>query len=147
MKKLLVITFLCSLNLQANFLATKWDLVKFVGERWQSKWYEEHQDLKDKYQSFYKGYAEGMFYECDAKGQSYIYNTYTPDEFFSNPEMELFKKNKEELNFSEENIFVHRITCAKTSDALYPFVTQEKNKNAFYQFEGGIYVLRDCECW
>ena len=61
----------------------------------------------------------------------YIYNTYTPDEFFSNPEMELFKKNKEELNFSEENIFVHRITCAKTSDALYPFVTQEKNKNAF----------------
>ena len=147
MKNLLVITFLCSLNLQANFLATKWDLVKFVGERWQSKWYEEHQDLKDKYQSFYKGYAEGMFYECDAKGQSYIYNTYTPDEFFSNPEMELFKKNKEELNFSEEDIFVHRITCAKTSDVLYPFVTQSKNKNAFYQFEGGIYVLKDCECW
>ena len=147
MKNLLIITLFCSLNIHASFLETKWDLVKFVGERWQSQRYEDHQNLKDKYQSFNRGYAAGMFYECEAQGQSYTYNTYTPDEFFSNPEMEHFKKNKEELNFNDEDIFVHRITCAKTSDVLYPFVTQEKNNNAFYQFEGGIYVLKDCECW
>tara|TARA_A100001015_G_C14907145_1_gene678822 strand:+ start:53 stop:511 length:459 start_codon:yes stop_codon:yes gene_type:complete len=142
-KTLFFLIFTASFSVSASFLETRWDLVQFIGERWLSKRSEAHQNFKEKFQSFKDGYADGMFYQCNAQGQSMTYNSYTPKEFFSNPEMEVFKKYRARLNFNESKIAVHRITCAQTSDVIYPFVTQNNNSNAYYPFEGGIYILED----
>ena len=55
--------------------------------------------------------------------------------------MDIFKKFKNELNLVSEEIYVHRITCAKTNSTFYPFITQSDSNKGYYLFEGGVYIL------
>jgi len=135
MRYLCILIF--SLNLNANFLDANWQVVRFIGE----SHFLDPQDITEKYQSFYKGEATGTFYNCNYGGQVKTYNTYSYDEFFRNKEMELFIKYSEELKFEKKDIYVHKVSCAKTRQVIYPFVTQSGTKRAFYPFESGIFVL------
>ena len=56
----------------ANFIDTKWKVSNVVGETWFSK----SENIIGKYQEFYKGFSEGVFYSCDYAGQSATYNAY-----------------------------------------------------------------------
>ena len=111
----------------------------FLGEAW----FADTKNIIGKTQDFYKGWSKGVFYSCDYAGQSATYNSYTPDEFLKNKEFSLFKKFK--VNFIDEEIFVHRITCngKKGFDrkVMYPFITQNNSKKGYYVFEGAIYIL------
>jgi len=47
---------------------------------------------------------------------------------------------------SSETLFVHRITCegggsSAERGTMYPFVTNEARKSAWYLFEGGVFTL------
>ena len=63
----------------ANFIDTKWKVSNVVGETWFSK----SENIIGKYQEFYKGFSEGVFYSCDYAGQSATYNVYNLNEFLS----------------------------------------------------------------
>ena len=118
----------------------RWNVIDFIGERfWEDS--QHHQKDESKYQEFLQGSSEGTFYNCNYKGQTKGYNTYGINEFLNNSEMKLFKKYKNELHFTKDNIFVHRINCTGSNDTLYPFVTQYGTNKAYYPFERGIYVL------
>ena len=120
---------------------TDWKVISHVGETYFSK----PDEIIGKYQSFFKGWAEGVFYSCDYAGQSMTYNRYTRKEFLSNKEFSLFKKTKIEL--SDSVIFVHRITCNGKKEfdrkVMYPFVTQDNSNKAYYLFEGAIFILKE----
>ena len=90
----------------ANFIDTKWKVSNVVGETWFSK----SENIIGKYQEFYKGFSEGVFYSCDYAGQSATYNVYNLKEFLSNKEFNLFKKFSYELNLIDTKTYVHRIT-------------------------------------
>ena len=132
----------------AQYLDTKWKVIGYVGETW----FAEPDEIIGKYQEFYKGWAEGVFYSCDYAGQSTTYNRYSPKEFLSNKEFSLFKETKIELN--DDFIFVHRITCNGKKEGLetesnisnrkvfYPFVMQDNLNKAYYLFEGAIFILK-----
>ena len=68
---------------------------------------------------------------------------YYTDEFLKNKEFSLFKKFK--VDFIDEEIFVHRITCNGNKGfdrkVMYPFITQNNSKKGYYVFEGAIYIL------
>lgn len=141
MKKLvliLILAFLSNLSF-ANFIATKWKVSSYVGETWFSK----PEDIIGKYQEFFKGWAEGVFYSCNYAGQSMTYNSYSPSEFLGNKEFSLFGETNVELN--QDTVYVHRITCngknGNDRKVLYPFVTQENSRKAYYLFEGAIFTL------
>ena len=141
MKKLvliLILAFLSNLSF-ANFIATKWKVLSYVGETWFSK----PEDIIGKYQEFFKGWAEGVFYSCNYAGQSMTYNSYSPSEFLGNKEFSLFGETHVELN--QYKVYVHRITCngknGNDRKVLYPFVTQENSRKAYYLFEGAIFTL------
>jgi hypothetical protein len=121
----------------AQFIDTKWTVVKSVGEAW----FEKPKNVIGKTQEFYKGWADGYFFQCDYEGQSATYTKYSLNQFFNNPEFEIFKKEKNNLSFSGKNIFVHRISCNGNKRILYPFVTVEPGNKAYYLFEGAIYIL------
>ena len=125
----------------ANFIDTKWKVSNVVGETWFSK----SENIIGKYQEFYKGFSEGVFYSCDYAGQSATYNVYNLKEFLSNKEFNLFKKFSYELNLIDTKTYVHRITCNgnnnNTRKVFYPFVTQEGSNKGYYLFEGAIFVL------
>ena len=135
MRYLCILIF--SLNLNANFLDAKWEVIKFVGE----SYFLDTQDITKKYQSFYKGEASGTFYSCNYGGQVSTYTKYDVEEFFKNQEMKIFKKYSKQLGFASEDVYVHKVSCSNNNQVIYPFVTQENSKRAFYPFEGGIYVL------
>ena len=141
MKKLvliLILAFLSNLSF-ANFIATKWKVSSYVGETWFSK----PEDIIGKYQEFFKGWAEGVFYSCNYAGQSMTYNSYSPNEFLGNKEFSLFGETNVELN--QDTVYVHRITCngknGNDRKVLYPFVTQDNSRKAYYLFEGAIFTL------
>ena len=126
----------------ANFIDTKWKVSNVVGETWFSK----SENIIGKYQEFYKGFSEGVFYSCDYAGQSATYNVYNLKEFLSNKEFTLFKKFSYELNLIDTKTYVHRITCNgnnnNTRKVFYPFITQEGSNTGYYLFEGAIFVLK-----
>ena len=142
-KLLLILVFLTPFNVYgfyAPLIEVKWNVIDFVGVRY---WTDSrhHKSDETKYQEFIQGSSEGTFLNCDYQGQTYTYNRYDIDDFLNNKEMYLFKKYKKELKISNDTIFVHRIYCTGTNDALYPFITQKDSKRAYYPFEEGIYVL------
>lgn len=97
-------------------------------------------------QTFNRGSAEGVFFNCDFAGLSSTYTTYEPDDFFSNPEFALFKAEEDGMRLSAAKIFVHRVTCEGNGNplhrqVLYPFVTNDARKSAWYLFEGGVFSL------
>jgi hypothetical protein len=127
----------------ADFIDTKWTVVGWTGEAW----FANTQNIIGKTQQFHRGEAAGVFYSCDASGQSSTYTTYeTVDAFLENPEFELFKPAEKDLRLSGAKVFVHRITCDGHGDpdkrrVLYPFVTTEKRHSAYYLYEGGYFSL------
>ncbi len=125
----------------AQMIDTDWKVISHVGETWFAK----PDEIIGKSQSFFKGWAEGVFYSCDYAGQSATYNRYSPKEFLSNKEFSLFKETKIEL--SDGVIFVHRITCNGKKEfdrkVMYPFVTQDNSNKAHYLFEGAIFILKE----
>jgi hypothetical protein len=129
-------------NAMADFIDTTWSVVGFQGEAW----YINAKDVIGKSQTFEGGFAEGVFFNCDFAGLSSSYTTYAMDDFFLNPEFTLFKAAESEIRLSSQKVFVHRITCEGGGDpaqrrVLYPFVTNEARKSAWYQFEGGVFSL------
>ena len=148
MKRLILILFFLSglPNLtQAQFIDTSWRVTELVGE----PWFADPSSIIEKDQEFFKGWAEGVFYECDYKGQSKIFTHYQLEEFLENKEFELFKKHQHELRLDNKEIFVHRITCnghrPSERRLMYPFVTTEDYGTAYYLFEGAIYILTNSD--
>lgn len=128
--------------LHADFIDTRWSVVGFTGETW----FINAQDVVGKSQTFNAGYSEGVFYSCDLVGQSSTYTRYENSNFFANPEFNLFLPLREDMTLSSEVLFVHRITCEGGGDpaqrrVMYPFVTNETRKSAWYLFEGGVFSL------
>lgn len=127
---------------QADFIDRHWSVVGFTGEAW----FINTQSVIGQSQTFNRGYAEGVFYNCDYAGQSSTYIRYDNDAFFANREFELFLPLREEMTLSSEALFVHRITCEGGGNpakrrVMYPFVTNEARKSAWYLFEGGVFSL------
>ncbi|SEN62157.1 hypothetical protein SAMN04488077_12215 [Roseovarius tolerans] len=141
-----ILAVVCGLALNApahaDFIDTRWSIVGFNGEAW----FINLQTVIGKSQLFNKGYAEGVFYNCDYAGQSSTYTRYENDAFFSNPEFGLFAPLREDMSLSSEALFVHRITCEGDGNptqrrVIYPFVTNEARKSSWYLFEGGVFSL------
>mgnify|MGYP000995387021 CR=1 FL=1 len=137
----LLLGIVCALPfaLQAQFVDTKWKVTAYAGEPWYAKPEEE---LIGRFQSFQKGWADGVFFACDLKGLSKTYTRYTREEFLNAKEFRLFKTLN--IPLEDETVYVHRISCngweASERRVLYPLVTQD-NKRAYYLFEGAIYTL------
>jgi hypothetical protein len=126
----------------ADFIDTRWSVVGFTGEAW----FIDSQSVIGQPQTFNRGYAEGVFYNCDYGGQSSTYTQYDNDTFFANPEFDVFVPLREQMMLSSESLFVHRITCEGGGNpaerrVMYPFVTNEARKSAWYLFEGGVFSL------
>ena len=123
----------------APFVDTNWKVIGYVGEAW----FANPSKIIGKHQYFFKGEATGVFYACDFGGQSKTYTKYPPEEFLANKEFVRFNDNGIELG--DGQIYVHRISCNGLEEAarkvLYPFVTQDNSKKAYYLFEGAIYIL------
>ncbi len=142
-KYYLLFFFFISFHASANFVETKWEVTKYYGEAW----YANPESIIGKFQEFHKGYAKGVFYNCDYEGQSYTYTKYeTLKEFLENKEFFLFNKYISIIETSGGNIYVHRITCNGSNEqnrkVFYPFITFDKLKIAYYLFEGAIYKLQ-----
>ena len=136
--------------LSAQYIDTKWTVTGYFGELW----FAEEEEILDKHQEFYKGWADGVFYSCDYAGQSATYNTHTIKEFLENKEFGLVNQDKAFSKVFAANgllnentkVFVHRITCngRKVTDrkVLYPFITVDGSNKAFYVYEGAIITLK-----
>jgi hypothetical protein len=127
---------------KADFIDTTWSVVGFSGE----PWFVSTTDVIGRSQTFNRGFAEGVFFNCDFAGMSSTYTTYEPDDFFANPEFVLFEAVEDGMRLSTSKIYVHRITCEGNGDhlhrqVLYPFVTNDARKSAWYLFEGGVFSL------
>lgn len=125
----------------SNYIDDRWKVIKMVGE----PWYLDPGTVYGKYQTFNKGFAEGVFFSCNFAGLSKAYNKYNLNEFFTNKEFKLFRQHAFDLNIQGKAVFVHRITCngKDVSDrkVMYPFITVEDSRRGFYLFEGAIYFL------
>ncbi len=75
--------------LSAQYIDTKWTVTGYFGELW----FAEEEEILDKHQEFYKGWADGVFYSCDYAGQSATYNTHTIKEFLGNKEFGLVNQD------------------------------------------------------
>ena len=118
-----------------------WVVTDHAGEAWSAN----IEEIIGKTQIFDRGWAEGVFFECDFGGRSSVYTSYRIDEFLANKEFILFKELGF-LNKYDGEIFVHRITCdgkkQKNRQVLYPFVSIKPDwTKSFYLYEGGIYSL------
>lgn len=126
----------------ADSIDGRWRITGFVGEAW----FVDPTRSVGRLQSFSGGYADGPLYGCDAQGQSGTYTTYSNDGFFANPKFGLFGGLRSEMTRGSGRIFVHRITCDGLGNlsarrVLYPFVTNESRRRAWYLYEGGIFTL------
>ena len=136
--------------LSAQYIDTKWTVTGYFGELW----FAEEEEILDKHQEFYKGWADGVFYSCDYAGQSATYNTHTIKEFLGNKEFGLVNQDKAFSKVFAANgllnentkVFVHRITYngRKVTDrnVQYPFITVDGSNKAFYVYEGAIITLK-----
>lgn len=66
---------------RANFLDTIWKITEFKGEAW----YLAPEAYMGQSQEFYKGFAEGIFFNCDGGGLSKTYIEYSREGFFEQP--------------------------------------------------------------
>ena len=127
-----------------GFMDTEWRVVAFEGEAW----FVEPDQVIGKTQTFYKGWAEGAFFDCDYLGRSMTYTRLSMEAFLANPAFADFAPAAGHMRDAGEVAFVHRTTCEGDGDAtrrrvLYPFVTTETHESAFYLFEGGVFILRN----
>ena len=142
MRILFLILFFTPTLLYADFIRGAWEIQSFVG----SQSFAKARPIIGKYQSFDGGWAGGVFYNCDFAGQVMTYTKYSLEQFLANKEFDVFKKYAKELEFDSNDIFVHRISCNGKKDEdralIYPFVTTDKRKKAYYLFEEAIYILK-----
>lgn len=125
---------------QADFIDTTWTVTNFTGEAW----FIEPDRVIGQTQTFNRGFAEGVFYNCTFDGQTMAYNTYENADFFSNPEFDRFIALKDKISRGSHRVYAHRITCEshghpEKRQVLYPFVTNETRSRAWYLFEGGVF--------
>ena len=125
----------------SNFYDGIWEVSDVVGESWFS--------LKKRHigktQEFWKGYAGGVFFTCNAKGLVTTSDSYTLDEFLNKEEFRLFSKHKDELDLEGTEVSVTRKTCTGNYLAnrkeMYPIVNFENWDKAFYLSNGVIFVM------
>jgi len=125
----------------SNFYDGIWEVSDVVGESWFS--------LKKRHigktQEFWKGYAGGVFFTCNAKGLVTTRDSYTLDEFLNKEEFRLFSKHKDELDLEGTEVSVTRKTCTgnylASRKEMYPIVTFEDWDRAFYLSKGVIFVM------
>lgn len=125
----------------ADFVDTTWTVETFTGEAG----FVDPEKVVGSTQMFNGGYAEGVFYDCNFNGQSMTYTTYANDDFFNNPEFEKFTPVSADMEADSDTLFVHRITCNGNElvppRVLYPFVTNDSRKRAWYLYEGGVFSM------
>ena len=142
MRKLLsiiVLGLLLSGNAYASPFKTTWVIEKYIG----SGAYSDPEEFVGKTQRFFKGLAEGAFFNCDYGGLVSDYATYTSEEFFNNKQFRLFLQQKSKLNFPiNKKIYVEKLTCADNKTVLFPFIQFEDEEIAFYEFDMVIYQLK-----
>ena len=125
----------------SNFYDGIWEVSDVVGESWFS--------LKKRHigktQEFWKGYAGGVFFTCNAKGLVTTRDSYTLDEFLNKEEFRLFSKHQDELDLEGTEVSVTRKTCTgnylASRKEMYPIVNFEDWTKAFYLSNGVIFVL------
>jgi hypothetical protein len=137
-----LITLTYNSLVRADSVEANWTVVGFEGEAW----FITPRVVIGQSQIFDRGFATGVFYYCNYAGQSLTYTRYTNDDFFANQEFRLFSILREEMTLGSEALFVHRITCEGGGNpaerrVMYPFVTNESRKSAWYLFEGGVFSL------
>ena len=142
MKKLIsiiILSLFLSGNAYSSPVKTTWVIEKYIG----SGAYSDPEKLVGKTQRFFKGLAEGAFFNCDYGGLVSDYATYTNEEFFNNKQFRLFLQQKSKLNFPiNKKIYVEKLTCADNKTVLFPFIQFEDDEIAFYEFDMVIYQLR-----
>ena len=94
-----------SLVLSAQYIDTKWTVTGSFGELW----FAEEEDILDKQQQFFKGWADGISYSCDYAGQSATYNVYSIKEFLENKEFELIHQDRAFSKVSAKNGLINKI--------------------------------------
>ena len=116
-------------------------------------WYGKNETFLGKYQRFYRGWAEGVFYSCNYAGQSYTHTAYSLDEFLDNKEFRLVTKTRafkdafqsSGLIQKDSNVYVHRITCNGKDGSdrrlFYPFITVGDHAKGLYIYEGAVFIL------
>ena len=142
MKKLFLFILTLSLISSGSHafpVKTTWVVEKYIG----SGAYSDPEELVGKTQRFFKGLAEGAFFNCDYGGLVSDYATYTNEEFFNNKQFKLFLQQKSKLNFPiNKNIYVEKLTCADNKTVFFPFIQFEDGEMAFYEFDMVIYKLK-----
>ena len=141
-KLLLVLIFLIPSISYSNVYDGIWEVTDVVGETWFS--------LKKRHigktQEFWKGYAGGVFFTCNAKGMVRTSKDYTLDEFLNTKEFRLFNKHKDELDLVGTKVSVTKKTCTgnylASRKEMYPIVTFEDWDRAFYLSKGVIFVMK-----
>jgi hypothetical protein len=144
MKKLsllIVSLFLFPSISYSNFYDGIWEVTDIVGESWFS--------LKKRHigktQEFWKGYAGGVFFTCNAKGLVTTSDSYTLDEFLNKEEFRLFSKHQDELDLEGTEVSVTRKACTgnylASRKEMYPIVNFEDWTKAFYLSNGVIFVM------
>ena len=142
MKKLLSIIFLgllwCNV-VMAVPTKTYWTISNVIEEGI----FLKADEVIGKTQKFGRGNSEGFFFNCSKKQVS-NYTTYTSEEFFRNKEFKIFWKHKEKLNISSnKKIYVEKLSCGDNKTVLYPFIQIEDSDIAYYEFDLGIYELKN----
>ena len=90
----IVIAF--ALMAKADFTDTSWSVVGYSGE----PWFVSTTDVIGRTQTFNRGSADGVFFNCDFSGMSSTHTTCDPDDFFSNPEFALLKVEEQGMRLS-----------------------------------------------
>ena len=139
-KLLLLILFIFPTISYSNLYDGIWKVTDLVGE----SWFSLNKRHIGKTQEFYKGYADGVFFNCDYKGLVTTRDSYTRNEFLNKTEFKLFKKYKAELDFEEEGeVAVARKTCTGNSfnKEMYPIVTFTDWNKAYHLKNGVIFMM------
>lgn len=135
----MVLGLLFSGNAYSNPIKTTWVIEKYIG----SGAYSDPEEFVGKTQRFFKGLAEGAFFNFDYGGLVSDYATYTNEEFFNNKQFKLFLQQKSKLNFPiNKKIYVEKLTCADNKTVLFPFIQFKDGEIAFYEFDMVIYQLK-----
>ena len=140
MRYLIIFLFLFSANSYSFPVATDWVVTKVISKGI----YTDPKNFIGKTQSFGRNEVKGPFYNCGfGKGSVANYTTYYDiDEFLSNKEFKTFLNNRSKLNMPKnKKIYVEKQTCADTGSVLFPFIQIEGEKNAYYEFDLGIFEL------
>lgn len=98
---------------------------------------EEAETLIGEVQHFYKGYAEGPFFQCDYEGLSKSYEVGPFDALMEQlPEAEGFQS----LALGDATVFVHALSCeGNGADAL--FLTNADSTNAYAGLDGVLFEM------